>query len=186
MHKPISKGEWFAILVFALIVDIAQILLNIFFGSGIAVNRIISLIMTFVLNGYLWWRGVSLVTAKQLANSLATATGEMIPIADTIPIWTISVILSWLTVKADSDPNSFAGKAGKAVKLVNVFGKKAGASKIANSAEGAANVARTANVATGAGTASMVGAGASGINNGNLRPPPLNSGGIRRPQSPRP
>ena len=176
MHKPISNGEWFAIALFALIVDIAQILLNIFFGSGIAINRIISLIMTFVLNGYLWWRGISLVTAKQLANSLATATGEMIPIADTIPIWTISVILSWLSVKADTDPNSFAGKAGKAVKLVNVLGKKTKPTSVANSAQGAS---AAANAASAANTAR---AGAAAVNNGNLRPQPLNAGGIRRPQ----
>lgn len=179
MHKPISNGEWFAIALFALIVDIAQILLNIFFGSGIAVNRIISLIMTFVLNGYLWWRGISLVTAKQLANSLATATGEMIPIADTVPIWTISVILSWLSVKADTDPKSFAGKAGKAVKLVNILGKKTKPANIANSAQEASASAAAANAASAANTTR---AGAAAVNNGNLRPPPLNAGGVRRPQ----
>lgn len=175
MHKPISNGEWFAIALFALIVDIAQILLNIFFGSGIAINRIISLIMTFVLNGYLLWRGISLVTFKQFINTLGTATGEMIPIGDSIPIWTISVVLSWVNTKADTDPNSFAGKAGKAVKLVNILGKKTKPASVANSAQGAA----AANAASAANTAR---AGAAAVNNGNLRPPPLNAGGVRRPQ----
>jgi len=167
MHKPISKIEWAALITFCLVVDLVQIGLNLAFGSGVAINRFITFVMAFLVNGYLWFRGVSLVTVKQLVNSIATVTGESIPIADSLPIWTISLIVSWISYKADTDPQSRIGKLGKNVKVLNLLGSK---------------LKPKPGVAKPGAVPPVINSGSGANQATNMRPPPLNVNGVRQPR----
>ncbi len=124
MEKPLHKIEWIALILLALIVDIIQILLNVFFGSGIIFNRFISLAAGIIFNGYLWFRGKEVMSGKQFVNALATMAGEQIPVADFIPFWTISLIASYLVEKSKLNPETTLGKIGSGVKKVSAVAKK--------------------------------------------------------------
>lgn len=92
--------EWAIVLCVAILVDIAQIILNIALGSGVLINRIISFAFGILLGGYLSLRGVSMVNTKRLLGFFTTFVIEEIPLLDMIPTWTIDVVWTWWTTKS--------------------------------------------------------------------------------------
>lgn len=91
MAKPriIHKWEKNTVISIAVIVDIVQIILN-FFAVGVVINRIIDIVMAILIAGY----GVirRLWTVSKALTFVAYFVGEMIPIVDVLPFWTLDII----------------------------------------------------------------------------------------------
>jgi hypothetical protein len=88
----------FKILVYglAIIVDIAQIVLN-FFAVGLAVNRIIDIVFGCLLAAIMYIKGLSLAEHSKLYISvLGTLLVEEIPVVDIAPAWTID---AWYIIR---------------------------------------------------------------------------------------
>jgi hypothetical protein len=62
------------------------------FLIGVVTNRIIDLFFGMTLSFYLWMKGVKMDSKKIVALACAFV-GEMIPIVDTLPLWTADVLL---------------------------------------------------------------------------------------------
>ncbi len=100
MASRISKTEWKILVGLAVIVDGIQIILD-FFGIGIIVNRFIDVAVGIALPLYLQTQGVSMANPKRLLGMLGAFVGEMIPVVDSLPLWTADVLFTWSTVKAE-------------------------------------------------------------------------------------
>lgn len=80
----------------AVIVDIAQIILN-FFAVGLAVNRIIDIVVGCLLTAIMYAKGLSLAEHSKLYISvLGTLLVEEIPVVDIAPAWTID---AWYIIR---------------------------------------------------------------------------------------
>ena len=116
--SKVSVLEWLIITAVAIIVDVIQIILNFIFGSGVIINRIISILFGGILVCYLTWRGVSLLSIKRLFGFTAALIVEEIPVLDFIPMWTADVIFTWWTTKSNI-VSKVAGNFGKAGSITN-------------------------------------------------------------------
>lgn len=117
--SKIGTAEWFILILIALFVDIVQILLDLI-AIGAIVNRIIDIAFGFLLGIYLHWRGVNMVSPQRLFALIGTFIGEEIPILDIMPFWTLDVVYTWYTVRAQQHPERLSSK------LLNVVNKASG------------------------------------------------------------
>lgn len=95
-----SKKEWKLLGAVAILVDLLQLILDIF-AVGAVINRIIDVIVGFSLAFYFQIRGVSMFNPKRAAAFMATIVGEMIPVVDALPLWTLDVYVTYLTTKGE-------------------------------------------------------------------------------------
>ncbi len=82
-----NASRWKYFYAFTIIVDAIQIILYFIFGSGIAVNRLISLGMVFILPLLLEIAGLK----PRFLALAATFTAEELPFVDMVPSWTIYI-----------------------------------------------------------------------------------------------
>ena len=102
MGSRISTGEWVALIVGTIVLDIAQVILT-FMAIGLLLNRVIDLIVGIGLPAYFWTRGVSMNDWKRWASFIGAFGLEEIGLGgdDGLPLWTLEVIVVWLTVAAE-------------------------------------------------------------------------------------
>lgn len=106
-----NASRWKYFFAFTIVVDAIQIILYFIFGSGLAINRLISLGMVFILPLLLELAGLK----PKFIALIATFTAEEIPIVDIVPSWTIYI---WFMKKAWAAEN-------KILEKVPVLGKVA-------------------------------------------------------------
>jgi hypothetical protein len=100
INSKMKTVEWVIMLILCIAVDITQIVLNIAFGSGILINRLITFGFGALIGGYLQIRGVSLVNPRVMIRFGGTIIGELIPIMDFLPLWAIGTVWTWMTTKS--------------------------------------------------------------------------------------
>ncbi|MHB0978314.1 MAG: hypothetical protein ACYC1K_02865 [Minisyncoccota bacterium] len=116
--SKISNLEWGLVIGAVAVVDVVQLFLNAF-AIGILANRFIDIVVGMALPFYFWIRGVKM-NAKKILSLIASFVGEEIPVLDTLPLWTLDVILIMSWDKAE-------GKIEKAVPILNkTLGKAEG------------------------------------------------------------
>ena len=126
--SKISNVEWGLVIGAVVVVDAIQLFLNAF-AIGILVNRFIDIVVGMALALYFWAREVKM-NAKKVLSLIASFVGEEIPVLDTLPLWTLDVILIMSWDKAE-------GKIEKAMPILNkTLGKAEG---IAGRIEGVGN-----------------------------------------------
>jgi hypothetical protein len=93
------------IFIAAVLVDILQIILDIAYQAGVALNRFIDIAFGVMLATYFWLSGASFV--KNWSNLVALIISiimEEIPDVDALPFWSLDVIYSigksWLPIIA--------------------------------------------------------------------------------------
>ncbi len=115
-QKPKSSGskignlEWGLVIGAVAIVDAVQLFLNVF-AIGVLANRFIDIVVGMALAFYFWIRGIKM-NAKKVLSLIASFVGEEIPVLDTLPLWTLDVILIMAWDKAE-------GKIEKALPILN-------------------------------------------------------------------
>lgn len=107
--SKIPNFEWGLVIGATAVVDVVQIVLDMFVIGAIA-NRFIDIVVGMALAGYFWIRGVKL-NAKKILSLIASFVGEEIPVIDALPLWTLDVILIMAWDKAE-------GKIEKAVPIL--------------------------------------------------------------------
>jgi len=126
--SKISNVEWGLVIGAVVVVDAVQFFLDAF-AIGILANRFIDIVVGMALAFYFWARGVKM-NAKKVLSLIASFVGEEIPVLDTLPLWTLDVILIMAWDKAE-------GKIEKAMPILNkTLGKAEG---IAGRIEGMGN-----------------------------------------------
>ncbi|TAK57464.1 hypothetical protein EPO17_01950 [Patescibacteria group bacterium] len=116
MACRLTKTRWKILIGLAVFIDILQIVLD-FFAVGLAVNRFIDIAVGIALPFFLRSQGVKLASPKRILTLLATFIGEMIPIVDSLPLWSLDVWFIWGTVKAEEALAKVPG-AGMAVEAI--------------------------------------------------------------------
>lgn len=116
MACRLTKTKWRMLVGLAVVIDLLQIILD-FFAIGLAVNRFIDITVGVALPFFLRTQGVKLANPKRLLALLATFIGEMIPVVDTLPLWTLDVWFTWSTVKTEEALAKVPG-AGMAVDAI--------------------------------------------------------------------
>ncbi len=92
-----NGGEWIMVTLGLAFVDIAQIILDLF-AIGIAVNRVIDVIVGLSLAGYLFLRGELSdpdTRLRIIAILIISFAAEEVPILDAAPFWTGDALYFW-------------------------------------------------------------------------------------------
>ena len=100
MACRLTKTRWRILVGLTIVVDILQIVLD-FFAVGVAINRFIDIAIGVALPLFFQTQGVSMANPKRILGVLAAFIGEMIPVVDALPLWTLDVLFTWSTVKAE-------------------------------------------------------------------------------------
>lgn len=100
MACRLTKTKWRMLVGLFVIVDLIQIILDLF-AIGAVVNRFIDIAVGVGLPLFLRTQGVKLANPKRMLAMLGTFVGEMIPGVDALPLWTLDVLYTWSTVKAE-------------------------------------------------------------------------------------
>lgn len=108
-----NASRWKYFYAFTLVVDFIQVVLYFIFGSGIAVNRIISLCMVFILPLLLELAGLK----PRFLALAATFTAEELPLVDIVPSWTIYI---WFVKKGWEAEQKILKKAPVLAKVADV------------------------------------------------------------------
>lgn len=90
----ISKIEWALVLSFFVLVDLIQIIIDLFV-VGVIVNRIIDPAAGMILAIYLKLRGLRLLKPSRIGGIVGTFFLELIPIVDALPLWSLDVIFNY-------------------------------------------------------------------------------------------
>jgi hypothetical protein len=102
IHKSnIITFEWGLLVGVLLLIDVIQIILN-FLAVGVAVNRIINIIVALSLAFYLIIRGETKDPGTRnriITIIIASFAAETVPILDSAPFWTIDGIYFWQLAK---------------------------------------------------------------------------------------
>lgn len=101
MASRINPTEWKLLIGFMAFVDIGQLILD-GFVIGLVTNRIIDLIIGFLLPVYFFFRGISIFTLKRAGAFFGTLGLEALVIGDGLPLWTLDVIYMYYSVKGES------------------------------------------------------------------------------------
>lgn len=108
--SKIGNVEWGLVIGATAVVDVVQFILDIFVIGAIA-NRFVDIVVGMALAFYFWIRGIKM-NAKKVLSLIASFVGEEIPVLDTLPLWTLDVILIMAWDKAE-------GKIEKALPILN-------------------------------------------------------------------
>jgi len=100
MACRLTKTKWKMLIGLFVIVDLIQIVLDLF-AIGAVVNRFIDIAVGVGLPLFLRTQGVKLANPKRMLAMLGAFVGEMIPVVDALPLWTLDVVYTWSTVKAE-------------------------------------------------------------------------------------
>ena len=99
IHRSrISNTEWGLVIGVLLIIDIIQIVLTLL-AIGLVVNRIIDVIVGMTFAFYLHIRGEKLQDPKRLLGFLAAFLGEMIPVVDSLPLWSADGVYNYFLAR---------------------------------------------------------------------------------------
>ncbi len=97
--SKISNTEWGLVLGAFLIIDLVQFLLDLFFESGVIINRFIDIGVEISYSFYLWIRGEvgsgSDDMTMKVLGMVATFLGEEIPDLDALPFWSLDHCYNW-------------------------------------------------------------------------------------------
>ncbi len=80
--------EAFFIITFVILIDIIQIILDIFL-VGAVVNRIIDIVLVIIV--FLWLLLTSRMNSRVILLTVATFVGEAIPVVDLLPLWSLEI-----------------------------------------------------------------------------------------------
>jgi len=91
----------------AVAVDIVNMLLLIFFGAGLIVNRFITIFVFMVFAFWFALNGVSFLTGRMSMQKMyrffGPAVGEMIPVIAALPLWSLGIWLTLRSVKKEDE-----------------------------------------------------------------------------------
>ena len=99
-ESKISNIEWGLVIGALLTIDLAQILLD-FFAIGAVLNRLIDIFVGLCLGFYLQIRGQSLANPKRLFGLVGIFLGEMLPVVDAFPLWTLDGVFNMFLAKSE-------------------------------------------------------------------------------------
>jgi hypothetical protein len=101
-YSWISGGEWIIVVSGLFFVDGLQIGLDLLFGSGIVLNRIVDIAVGIFFGFYLIVRGEfrnPKTRTRIILAILATFFLELVPILDIAPFWVLDGIYTWRVSK---------------------------------------------------------------------------------------
>lgn len=112
-HEPITNLGWFFLFAFAVAFDIVQIVLDLAFGAGVLVNRILDVGFAFTLLLIFYLKNVPLTQAQYMSIGSAFI-GEQIPVLDALPMWTLDIFYIFVSLKKEeiSEKMGVVGKIG--------------------------------------------------------------------------
>ncbi|MGB3922007.1 MAG: hypothetical protein WBL19_01830 [Minisyncoccia bacterium] len=98
-HKKFGGVTFILMLIVALFFDGIQILVQLIPVAGQILGSVIGLLafMTF----FLWFamKGMRFLTAGRIITMTGTLFVEVIPLASALPVWTLSIVLMFITSK---------------------------------------------------------------------------------------
>ncbi|MFZ2038951.1 MAG: hypothetical protein WAV11_03370 [Minisyncoccia bacterium] len=97
--QKITNLTAFLMIAFAMIIDLTQLILTTFI-LGTYVVPIITLITTIIF--WIWFSLLKIPLThhpKQLATISVSSLGELIPLVDVLPLWTIGTIIMVVMMK---------------------------------------------------------------------------------------
>lgn len=111
--EPITNLGWFFLFCFVITVDILQIVLDLAFGAGVLVNRILDIGVAFALLLIFYLKDAPL-TQAQYISICSAFIGEQIPVLDALPMWTFDVFYIFASLKKEeiSEKLGVVGKIG--------------------------------------------------------------------------
>src|SRR3989304_866772 len=113
-RSRISNTEWGILMGVMILIDITQVILDIFL-IGLILNRFIDIIVGMALPFYLYMRGVKM-TAKKIWSMVGSFGLEFSGIGDVLPLWTLDVALIMTWEKAEEKvEGSGLGAAAKTI-----------------------------------------------------------------------
>ena len=94
--------EWIVLVCATIVLDIVQVIIDLFV-IGLVLNRIIDIVVGFLLPIYFWWRGVNMNDWKKLVTAVGGFGLEEVGLGgdDGLPFWTLEVVVVWLIVIAE-------------------------------------------------------------------------------------
>jgi len=113
-----SKAEWALLIGIVIFIDIFQAISSSF-AIGLITNRFLNIAIGILLPFGLHQRGVDMIDVKKILFMFTAFGTEFIGIGDFLPLWTIAIVLTYIAVKGEENPDSKLGKVGKVLKMTN-------------------------------------------------------------------
>jgi len=113
-----TKTEWAILIGIVLFIDIVQAIASAL-ALGIIANRFVNIAIGILLPYYLHMKGIDMIDFKKIVFMFVAFGGEELIIGDFLPLWTVAVILTYITVKGEEDPESKLNKVSKVLRTVN-------------------------------------------------------------------
>jgi hypothetical protein len=100
IHKSkISTFEWGLVIGVLILIDIIQIILDLV-AVGVAINRIIDVIVGLTFSFYLQMRGEKMADPRRLFALIATFGLEFVPVVDALPLWSLDGVYNFMLARA--------------------------------------------------------------------------------------
>jgi hypothetical protein len=100
IHKSkISTFEWGLVIGVLILIDLAQVLLDLV-AVGVAINRIIDVIVGLAFPFYLHMRGEKMSDPKRLFALIAAFGLEFVPVVDALPLWSLDGVYNYTLARA--------------------------------------------------------------------------------------
>jgi hypothetical protein len=97
----ISTFEWVIVITLLGLIDLIQIVLVLFAGIGLIIDRIISLITGIIWGTYKWYRVGSVSGTKKIISFLGVFVLEETPIIDVFPSWSLDAIYTMILSRSE-------------------------------------------------------------------------------------
>lgn len=96
MKLRIDTFDQILMLMVAAFFDLIQILLLLFFGIGLILNRLVTIIEYFIFTIWFSFQGVNVFGSGFLNKTSSTFIGEIIPGLGSLPLFTLGI---WMIIK---------------------------------------------------------------------------------------
>lgn len=113
-----SKNEWVLLIGLVIFIDVAQALMSLA-AIGLVINRFLNIGIGILLPFGLHTKGVDMIDVKKMGVMLVAFGGEELAVGDFLPLWTIAVVLTYVSVEGEKNPDGRLGKIGKVLKTAN-------------------------------------------------------------------
>lgn len=87
-----SKTRWAIFYAVIIFVDIVQVLLDLV-AIGVVLNRVIDVVVAFLLPFFLHISGVKMTDMKKILSIFAAFGFELMPGVDALPLWTLDLFV---------------------------------------------------------------------------------------------
>lgn len=98
-RSKISKFEWGLVIGVLILIDLAQLILDLV-AVGVAINRIIDVVVGMAFPFYLQIRGEKMSDPKRLFALIAAFGLEFVPVVDALPLWSLDGVYNYMLARA--------------------------------------------------------------------------------------